>query len=134
MGFIFHFYVLNAYGSASFFPLAILSLGIGFNFPLWGEAEIGVELNKLESVQLQLQLQRQGLFPPSDGEACGLVSFPPLGLEASVLASSSSLAIWSLGVGFNFPPWGEAEAELNVILLALGPANWLPFSLCRFRA
>jgi hypothetical protein len=78
MGFMFRFWGLEAYGLASIFSLAISSLGIGVKFPLWGEAEVEVELNKLGSVQLQLQLQLQ-VFSPRSGEGYGLASFPPLG-------------------------------------------------------
>jgi hypothetical protein len=62
-GHVFSFRDLEAYGLSSIFPLAISNLGIGFNFPLWGEADNEVELNKIRSFQLQIQLQRQFLFP-----------------------------------------------------------------------
>jgi hypothetical protein len=49
---------LEAYELASIFPVAILSIRIGFNFHLRGEAEVEVDLSKLGSAQLQ-----QGIFP-----------------------------------------------------------------------
>jgi hypothetical protein len=50
---------LDAYGSAAIFPLAIPSLGLFALFPF---GVLKPKWNKLGSVQLQLQLQRQ-VFP-----------------------------------------------------------------------
>jgi hypothetical protein len=76
-----------------------------------GEAEVEVELDKLGSVQLQLQLQRQGIVPfgamkPTDW----LHLFGAL--EAYGSASCSPLAIWS----FNFL-FGDFELR-----------DWIQFS------
>jgi hypothetical protein len=46
------------------FPIGGLeACGLVSIFPLWGEAEVEVELYNLGSVQLQLQFQRQDMFP-----------------------------------------------------------------------
>jgi hypothetical protein len=74
------------YGLASTSHLAMSNVGIGCNFPLLVEADVEVELNKLRSVQLQLQLQRQG-FPIWGGDGYGRASCSPFaGLEAYGLA------------------------------------------------
>jgi hypothetical protein len=77
------------------------------------EAEVEVELDKLGSV-LQLQLQRQGIVPFGAMKPTDWLHLLFGALEAYGSASCSPLAIWSLGIGLNFPLSGEAEVEMEL--------------------